>query len=74
MTFKGNSTGVTPLVHLLFLALSRTYSSIIGPPKQDRKQGMKTRTIGSSVFTFIHFPDVRMFPYISRATGENLCK
>ena len=30
----------------------------IGPPKQDRKQGIKTKTICPSVFTLIYFPDV----------------
>ena len=29
-----------------------------GPPKQDRKQSIKTRTIGPSVFTLIYFLDV----------------
>ena len=28
---------------------------IIGPPKQDRKQSIKTKTIGPSVFTLIFF-------------------
>ena len=30
----------------------------IGPPKQDRKQSIKTKTIGPSVFTLIYFLDV----------------
>ena len=29
------------------------FSSVIGPPKKDRKQSIKTKTIGPSVFTLI---------------------
>ena len=34
--------------------------SFIEPQKQDRKQSIKTKTIGPSVFTLIYFPDVRL--------------